>query len=404
MLQLAQQRAARGGAPPHHHTNPRSGSVAVAACGCAPRSMMAGIRPFSAEEVNSHDYTRTLLSTSDIAKQQQQQQQQQQQHGDRQKMAVAKQPQRRPSLQAIGDPAISSAPLGQNWRVVAGALSLSLTVSLHLGYALGLGPAGPGSWLIATVLPEGSGSTQRFLLTCVFLGASLGAAVASVLGRRKGRRMTLLSSVCVSSIGWWLFCARLPGWMDIGGNELTNIITGRILVGVGGGMASVVTPVLIAESAPARLRGALGCLHQLGIGLGFTLAYAVGRGLDPDIQSAMDGCWFCSFRLAGWLGQIPLLLGGVAVYFMVPEVRRPLRPFLAAILTEIYLCGICSCQERLRRNGRGQSPRWLAYADGDDRRARLVLQALRGPSQAALVRAELAAISAVRRTDGRPLN
>jgi pyruvate dehydrogenase kinase 2/3/4 len=28
---------------------------------------------------------------------------------------------------------------------------------------------------------------------------------------------------------------------------------------------------------------------------------------------------------------------------------------LAAVLTEIYLCGVCSCQEILRRNGRGQS-------------------------------------------------
>jgi hypothetical protein len=35
-------------------------------------------------------------------------------------------------------------------------------------------------------------------------------------------------------------------------------------------------------------------------------------------------------------------------------VRRPLRPFLAAVLTEISLCNVCSCQEILRRNGRGQ--------------------------------------------------
>jgi hypothetical protein len=28
--------------------------------------------------------------------------------------------------------------------------------------------------------------------------------------------------------------------------------------------------------------------------------------------------------------------------------------FLAAVLTETYLCHVCSCQELLRRNGRGQ--------------------------------------------------
>jgi hypothetical protein len=29
--------------------------------------------------------------------------------------------------------------------------------------------------------------------------------------------------------------------------------------------------------------------------------------------------------------------------------------FLAAVLTEMYLCNVCSCHETLRRNGRGQS-------------------------------------------------
>jgi tRNA U38,U39,U40 pseudouridine synthase TruA len=30
-----------------------------------------------------------------------------------------------------------------------------------------------------------------------------------------------------------------------------------------------------------------------------------------------------------------------------------LASFSAAVLTEIYLCNVCSCQEILRRNGRG---------------------------------------------------
>jgi hypothetical protein len=33
--------------------------------------------------------------------------------------------------------------------------------------------------------------------------------------------------------------------------------------------------------------------------------------------------------------------------------------FLAAVLTEIYLCNVCSGQEILRRNGRGQRARHL---------------------------------------------
>jgi hypothetical protein len=29
--------------------------------------------------------------------------------------------------------------------------------------------------------------------------------------------------------------------------------------------------------------------------------------------------------------------------------------FVAAVLTEIYLCDVCSCRETLRRNGRAQA-------------------------------------------------
>ena len=57
--------------------------------------------------------------------------------------------------------------------------------------------------------------------------------------------------------------------------NLPLVIGGRLLVGIGGGMATVVVPVYIAEIVPARLR-ALTCLHQLGIAAGFTLSYGVG--------------------------------------------------------------------------------------------------------------------------------
>eukprot|EP01047_Picozoa_sp_COSAG01_P001941 COSAG01_NODE_48_length_31904_cov_21.696997_25_plen_135_part_00 len=59
----------------------------------------------------------------------------------------------------------------------------------------------------------------------------------------------------------------------------------------------------------------------------------------------------------------PVLTAGPQVrclgYATSPEVgmlmvRRPLCPFWRPVLTEIYLCGVCSGQEMLRRNGRGQ--------------------------------------------------
>jgi hypothetical protein len=41
----------------------------------------------------------------------------------------------------------------------------------------------------------------------------------------------------------------------------------------------------------------------------------------------------------------PRLPGGWFLLGELSKVRRPLRPFLAAVLTEIYLCNVCSCQK-----------------------------------------------------------
>jgi hypothetical protein len=41
-----------------------------------------------------------------------------------------------------------------------------------------------------------------------------------------------------------------------------------------------------------------------------------------------------------------------------------LRPFLAAVVTEIDLCNVCSCQEISRRHGRAQDKQALVLANG----------------------------------------
>jgi hypothetical protein len=60
-------------------------------------------------------------------------------------------------------------------------------------------------------------------------------------------------------------------------------------------------------------------------------------GFEP-VQGAGSG---------GRGGRHPLPVWGAAA----------VASFLAAVFTEIYLCGVCSCQETLRRNGRGQCTR-----------------------------------------------
>jgi hypothetical protein len=62
---------------------------------------------------------------------------------------------------------------------------------------------------------------------------------------------------------------------------------------------------------------------------------------DPQTAAASDLSGVVTARLQAW----QRLLGAAAV-----------ASFLAAVLTEICLCNVCSCHEVLRRNGRGQAP------------------------------------------------
>eukprot|EP01047_Picozoa_sp_COSAG01_P038722 COSAG01_NODE_3158_length_6489_cov_2.264945_2_plen_155_part_00 len=51
--------------------------------------------------------------------------------------------------------------------------------------------------------------------------------------------------------------------------------------------------------------------------------------------------------------------------------------FLAAVLAEIHLCNVCSCQEILRRNGRGQAAAASLRRSGGGNRAAVVSEACR---------------------------
>src|SRR3712207_7188049 len=57
--------------------------------------------------------------------------------------------------------------------------------------------------------------------------------------------------------------------------NLLILIIGRIIGGVGVGVASVIAPAYIAEVAPARIRGRLGSLQQLAIVTGIFLSLLV---------------------------------------------------------------------------------------------------------------------------------
>jgi sugar porter (SP) family MFS transporter len=100
----------------------------------------------------------------------------------------------------------------------------------------------------------------------LLLGCLLGAAGASMIGDRYGRKKSLIFSAALfalSSVG-----AALA-------NTITVFSLARLLGGLAIGLASVLTPVYIAEIAPSKNRGTLVSLNQLAIVVGILAAYLI---------------------------------------------------------------------------------------------------------------------------------
>lgn len=100
----------------------------------------------------------------------------------------------------------------------------------------------------------------------LLLGCLLGAAGASMIGDRYGRKKSLI------------FAAALFALSSVGAALASTIAIfsfARLMGGLAIGLASVLTPVYIAEIAPSKNRGTLVSLNQLAIVVGILAAYVI---------------------------------------------------------------------------------------------------------------------------------
>lgn len=134
------------------------------------------------------------------------------------------------------------------------------------------------------------------------LGTPLGSILGIWMADRFGRKRTLIFAALVTAIST-VGCAFAGG--------VTQIILWRFIGGAGVGLASTVSPMYIAEVAPARLRGMLVVVNQLAIVIGLTMSVVVAYFLIAGDH------WRWMFATQ----SIPIvcLLGGLA---MVPESPR----------------------------------------------------------------------------------
>lgn len=144
----------------------------------------------------------------------------------------------------------------------------------------------------------------------VLVGCMIGAALAGVLSDRFGRKRVLLVSAvffAVSAVG-----SAVP-------HTLWQFVAARMLGGFAVGAASMLSPLYIAEVAPARLRGRLVSLNQITIISGMVIV-SVANWLisSPDNES-----WNVAFGWRWMLGSevLPAILFLVCLC-LVPESPR----------------------------------------------------------------------------------
>jgi sugar porter (SP) family MFS transporter len=138
----------------------------------------------------------------------------------------------------------------------------------------------------------------------LLFGCILGAAAAGSLSDRFGRRRILMLAAVLfllSAVG-----AALP-------RTLSEFVAARFLGGLAIGIASLLSPLYIAEIAPAHIRGRLVTLNQMAIVTGILCSYVVNWSLADFGPNN----WRWMFAAAG----LPSLLFLLAL-FAVPESPR----------------------------------------------------------------------------------
>ncbi len=111
---------------------------------------------------------------------------------------------------------------------------------------------------------------EGMMTAAVPLGAFVGAIVGGRLAARAGRRKLLLAAAVLFVIG---------ALLSAGAAGLWTLTAARLIIGLGIGVAAMMAPLYISESAPTSSRGMLVSIYQLAVTLGILGAYVVGYAL-----------------------------------------------------------------------------------------------------------------------------
>src|SRR4051794_13520548 len=159
---------------------------------------------------------------------------------------------------------------------------------------------------------------KGFVISGALIGCIIGGACAGFVSRAIGRKNGLFIAALaflISAIGSW----KPEAFNIFGVRDVFSFVIFRILGGIGVGLASMISPMYIAEIAPANVRGKLVSFNQFAIIFGMLVIYFV----NYYIAKQGNEQWLITegWRWMFFSGVIPATLFFILLFF-VPETPR----------------------------------------------------------------------------------
>lgn len=164
---------------------------------------------------------------------------------------------------------------------------------------------------------ELANSIKGFTISSALIGCIIGGAIGGYVSQSIGRKRGLIIAAVlffISALG-----SAIPDKIDVFGSVFSSFILYRVIGGVGVGLASMLSPMYIAEIAPANIRGRLVSYNQFAIIFGMLVVYFVNffiaKGQDVEWINAIGWRYMFGSEL------VPASLFIIFLFF-VPETPR----------------------------------------------------------------------------------
>jgi MFS transporter, SP family, xylose:H+ symportor len=170
----------------------------------------------------------------------------------------------------------------------------------------------------AAEIKDTADAVKGFVIASALIGCVIGGASAGFISKSLGRKNGLFVAAIaflISAIGAW----RPEDFNVFGTLDMYSFVIYRIIGGIGVGIASMISPMYIAEIAPANVRGKLVSFNQFAIIFGMLVIYFVNFFIARQGNEE----WLITegWRWMFFSGAIPAAIFFIMLFF-VPETPR----------------------------------------------------------------------------------